>query len=45
MPALVKCQRPHQSVCKLLSKALKYRVRFLDIQFFTPLIQNLDGDL
>ena len=45
MPALVECQRPHQSVCKFLSKALKYCVRFLDIQFLTPLIQNLDADL
>lgn len=45
MPALVERQRPLQSVCKLLSKALKYCMRFLDIQFLTPLIQNLDADL
>jgi len=29
----------------LLRKALKYRVRFLDIQFLISLIQNLDADL
>jgi hypothetical protein len=45
MPALFECQRPHQSVCQLLSKALKYCARFLHIPFVTALIQNLDADL